>query len=272
MQKILSCFAVQSQVVHFARYGSGHINDTYKVVCENGELYIVQRMNTRVFKDPDALMENISRVTRHLAKKMPEPREVLTLIPAKNGEAYARIGEECWRVYVFVKDSLCVNTAQTKEQFSGSAAAFGRFFNALSDFPAEALHETIKDFHNTPVRLEALKTSVRADTEGRVKNALREIDAALSYEKYAHTLIDLQHSGELPLRVTHNDTKINNVLFDKKTGRGLCVIDLDTVMPGLVLNDFGDSIRFGASTAAEDERELDKVGVDLALYEAYLRA
>ena len=271
MEQILSHFAMSASPIKSERYGNGHINETFKVICENGDWYILQKINTQVFTQPEQLMENIRLVTSHLATKNRSRREVMRLVPTVDGKAFARIYGDCWRMYEFVKDSICLESADTPAQFQESAVAFGRFFNQLADFPAEILTETIPHFHDTPRRFSALQEAISKDPAGRVREAGREIEIALSYEGFAHTFTDLQAAGELPLRVTHNDTKINNVLFDATTKRGLCVIDLDTVMPGLIMNDFGDSIRFGASTAAEDEKDLDKVWIDLTLYQAYLQ-
>lgn len=272
MKQILSNFSIQGAPDSVAPYGNGHINETYRVDCEGGNAYILQKINTSIFRRPDLLMQNIRLVTDHLAKRCSSRREVLTLVPTVSGETYAALPSGCWRVYEFVKDSACLERAETPAQFAESATAFGRFFNQLANFDATLLTETIPHFHDTPARFRALQKAIAEDTAGRVKTAGPEIEAALSHAAFVPTFAALQAAGELPLRVTHNDTKINNVLFDRATMRGLCVIDLDTVMPGLIMNDFGDSIRFGASTAAEDEPDLSRVTVDLALYEAYLRA
>lgn len=198
------------------------------------------------------------------------PRHVLTLVPTRGGELYHLASDgELWRLYEFVTDSLCLDKPETMEDLRQSGVAFGRFQNQLADFPAATLHETIRRFHDTPFRYEQLKQAIERDSFGRAATVRREIDLYLSHEAEADALMSLCRSGELPLRVTHNDTKLNNVMLDAATRTPLCVIDLDTIMPGLAANDFGDSIRFGASTAAEDEQDLSKVEMSLPLFEAY---
>ena len=271
MHNIVEKFAVKGEPTSCERFGHGHINLTYIVTCSSGAVYILQRINKNIFKDPVSLMENIAGVTGYLREHSTNAREVLTLIPTLYGLPFFLDGEgEYWRMYDFVTDSLCLQRAESLSDFCESAAAFGRFQNMLADYPASTLHETIPHFHDTIVRFSNLIKSIREDASGRAAAVAKEIEFALSYEKFAHTLVDMTASGELPIRVTHNDTKLNNVLFDLNTRKGVCVIDLDTVMPGLAVNDFGDSIRFGACTAAEDEKDTAKVSLDLALYKSYL--
>ena len=270
MLSVLSRFQLPSEPVSCAVYGNGHINGTRLVTCQNGARYILQQINTGVFREPVLLMRNIELVTAHLKVKTPDPRGVLTLIPALNGETFVVENGEYWRVYEMVPGSICFDQAD-EALFFESAVAFGRFQNELSDFPAEALSETIPHFHDTPARFAAFESTVNANVSGRRNEAEPEIAFVREREAFTHTLCDLQARGGLPLRVTHNDTKINNVLFDETSGKALCVIDLDTVMPGLAVNDFGDAIRYGASTAAEDEQDLERVRFDLALFEAYTR-
>ena len=270
MHSVLSSFALSGAPVSCEPYGSGHINGTQLVVCENGARYILQHINTNVFREPEALMRNIELVTAHLRAKVEDPRGVLRLVPALDGRKFAVEHGQYWRVYELVENSICYQSADNA-LFYESAVAFGRFQNQLADFPAEQLAETIPHFHDTPARYAAFRRAVEENAAGRRELVQPEIDFVLSREAFSHTLVDLQAAGELPLRVTHNDTKINNVLFDAVTNKALCVIDLDTVMPGLSVNDFGDAIRFGASTAAEDERDLSRVHFDLGLYETYVR-
>ena len=270
MNSILERFALSGAPVVCEPYGNGHINETYRVICGNGDCYILQKINTRVFRDPVRLMCNIRLVTDHLKSRANSSREVLTLVPATDGASYVERSGEYWRAYEFVRDSICFERADTPEIFRESAATFGGFTNLLADFDASQLTETIPHFHDTPARFAAFTSAVATDAANRLSGVMAEVETAMQYEPFTHTLVDLQSAGALPLRVTHNDTKINNVLFDLKTRRGLCVVDLDTVMPGLIANDFGDSIRFGASTASEDEPDLDRVWLDLDLYEAYL--
>lgn len=253
-------------------YGNGHINETYKVVTSKDSWYILQKISGSAFKDPDGLMRNISLVTAHLNKKTQDPRSVLTLIPTMDGASFFKAEDgSCWRVYDFVRDSICFETAESPEIFYASAMAFGDFQRMLSDFPAKELTETIPFFHHTVKRFEALDKAIQADPFGLTAKVEPEISFALSQRKFASTLIDLLNANQIPTRVTHNDTKLNNVLFDKDTKKGICVIDLDTVMPGLVVNDFGDSIRFGAVHAAEDEKDLSKMWLDTDLFATYAK-
>ena len=269
MHPVLSRFALSGAPVSSEPYGSGHINGTQLVVCDSGRRYILQQINTNVFHEPEKLMRNIELVTAHLRTKVTDPRGVLCLVPAFDGKSFAVENGEYWRVYELVEGSVCYQSADAA-LFYESAVAFGRFQNQLSDFPADALVETIPQFHDTPARYLAFHRAVLQNVATRKEQVSREIDFVLAREDFSHTLMDLQAAGELPLRVTHNDTKINNVLFDAKTNKALCVIDLDTVMPGLSVNDFGDAIRFGASTATEDERDLSNVHFDLELYKTYV--
>ena len=266
------------EVVSVEPYGSGHINDTFRLeVKEDGKekLYILQRMNKDIFKNQKELMDNILQVTSFLTEKIKEQggdpnRETLQVIPTKEGEAYlTEENGDGWRVYPFITDSLSFDKADTPEAMKKSGYAFGNFQYLLSDFPAEKLHETIPDFHNTVDRYAKFEQAVQKDVMGRVKEVEAEISFIKEREKDCHYFGDLLAAGEIPLRVTHNDTKLNNVLFDKVSGNAICVIDLDTVMPGFAAHDFGDAIRFGASTAAEDEKDLNKVSCDMTLFEAY---
>ncbi len=271
METPIFAFGLQGNPVSCERYGFGHINETYLVNTDQNHSYILQKINRHVFRDVPKLMANISAVTTHLAQKDADPRHVLTLIPTHKGACY-HLDEagEYWRVYDFITDSLCLQRAESAADFYESAVAFGAFQNLLADFPAGTLCETIPRFHDTPNRYAAFHQSIQANQKGRLAEVEKEVLFALAREKEAGALMALLARGELPLRVTHNDTKLNNVMLDAQTRKALCVIDLDTVMPGLVANDFGDSIRFGASTAAEDEKDLSKVTLSLPLYEAYV--
>lgn len=270
MQTPTQRFAIKGNMGSCQRYGNGHINETYLVMTDAPHAYILQRVNRKVFADVPALMANIAAVTRHLAKGDPDPRHVLTLIPTLDGESYCQDDAgEYWRMYDFVTDSLCLERAESPEDFRQSGVAFGRFQRMLSDFPAHTLHETIPHFHDTPARYGQLHAALDADAHGRAKQVQRELDFVLAREDAAGEMQRMCAEGALPLRVTHNDTKLNNVMLDAATRQPLCVIDLDTVMPGLAGNDFGDSIRFGASTAAEDEQDLKRVTLSLPLFESY---
>ena len=273
-------FKLPGELKECIRYGSGHINDTYRVTYETPQgtkRYILQRMSKSIFKKPVELMENVSGVTAWLRKKIIEnggdpERETLTLVKSNDGLPYfVDSTGEYWRVYLFIEGATCYDAVKDDNDFYQSAVAFGHFQRLLADYPAETLHETIKDFHNTPDRLEKFKKAVAEDICGRAASVQIEIDFILEREELTHALYDLQLDGRLPLRVTHNDTKLNNIMIDDETGKAICVIDLDTVMPGLTANDFGDSIRFGASTALEDEQDLSKVSCDLHLFDVYAR-
>jgi len=270
--EILSNFALASPAVSCQRYGCGHINETYLVVTAGGSRYILQKINKRIFRDVPGLMENIEAVTAYLAKQTADPRRVLTLIHTRDGAAYHRDTQgEYWRVYAFVEDSICLQLPETPADFYESAVAFGGFQQLLKDFPAHTLHEIIPNFHNTPDRYRIFRQVLEKDPMGRAKEVQQEIDFVLRREQEAGTLVDLLAEGKLPLRVTHNDTKLNNVMLDAKTRKALCVIDLDTVMPGLSLYDYGDSIRFGAASAPEDEQDLSKVEMRLEMFEIYTK-
>ena len=272
MEHIISHFQLQGAPIRCERYGNGHINETYLLETDAPHAYILQKVNRQVFPDVPNLMRNIQLVTSYLWHQTPDPRRVLTLVPTTDGQAYMVDPDgEFWRVYEFVTDSLCLDRPENERDLQQSGLAFGTFQNQLASFPAHTLTEIIPHFHDTPVRYEQLKDAIRMDRAGRVKEAEAEIEAYMAFEKYAGFLMNLLKQGELPLRVTHNDTKLNNVLLDAATRTPLCVIDLDTVMPGLAANDFGDSIRFGAATAREDEQDLSKVGMSLQLFEAYAR-
>lgn len=262
-------------------FGNGHINDTYLVVFETGEQktrrYILQRMNKDIFSKPVELMENIVGVTSYLRKVIlanggdPE-RETLNVVPAKDGKAYYVDAQgEYWRAFYFVENAASFEQVEKPEDFYESAVAFGNFQRQLADYPAAALHETIPGFHDTKARFEVFRQAVEKDVCNRAASVKKEIDFVLEREDITGVFGELLAKGEIPLRVTHNDTKLNNIMMDNETGKGICVIDLDTVMPGLAMNDFGDSIRFGASTALEDEQDLDKVWCDMDYFEAYTR-
>lgn len=268
--QILSQYDFGTEVIRCEQFGVGHINWTYRVETKSGELYVLQRINTYVFRDPVGLMRNIELITNFMRKKEPDPRKVLELIPTIDGKTYVITeNDEYWRVYVYVKDSICYDSAETPEIFRDTGRAFGHFQNLLSDFPVNSLIETIPDFHNTVARYRAFEAAVEKDEKKRVKKAGEEIDYVLSQKPLASFLLDKTASGEIPLRVTHNDTKINNVMFDRVTKKPLCVVDLDTTMPGVPAMDFGDSIRYAGNNAAEDEKDLDKVFLRMDLFRAF---
>ena len=271
MLAILHGFRMDGEPVSCEPYGSGHINVTYLVVTQSGRRYILQMINHHTFRDVAGLMENISSVTEHLRRKSGDPRRALTLVPTTSGACYLCVQGEYWRMYNFVEDTICLQLPETDEDFYQSAVGFGTFQRMLADFPAANLHETIPNFHNTPDRFRAFIETVERDPMHLAKNVQPEIKFALDRQAEMATIQNALAVGELPLRVTHNDTKLNNVLLDAATRQALCVIDLDTVMPGSSLFDFGDSIRFGAATAAEDEQDLSKVEMSLERFRVFTR-
>jgi Ser/Thr protein kinase RdoA (MazF antagonist) len=268
---ILRQFCLDAEPASCTPYGCGHINRTYLVATAGGRCYILQKINHHTFRDVAGLMENIELVTEHLRRKSPDPRSVLTLIRTKDGKSYLEADDGYWRVFRFVEDSICLQQPESDADFYESAVGFGTFQQLLSDFPAEKLHETIPNFHNTPDRYRAFHETLTRDPMHRAAQVQPEIEFALARQAEMAALQNALDAGELPLRVTHNDTKLNNVLFDAKTRKALCIIDLDTVMPGSALYDYGDSIRFGAATAAEDERELDKMEMSLERFRVFTR-
>ena len=270
IEDIISKFDFGSPVTGYKQFGNGHINWTYRVETENGGLFVLQRINTYVFRDPVGLMRNIELLTNFMRKKEKDPRKVLELVPAKDGKTFiVTDDDEYWRVYVFVKDSVCYDQAETPELFKESGRAFGNFQNMLADFPVNELIETIPNFHNTPARYAAFEQAVLEDSAKRVHSVTADIENYLSEKSFASFLLDKAAAGEIPMRVTHNDTKINNVLFDRTSNKALCVVDLDTTMPGFAAMDFGDCIRYAGNNAAEDEMDLDKVFVRMDLFRTF---
>jgi Ser/Thr protein kinase RdoA (MazF antagonist) len=273
--QIANMFSLKGEAISAESFGCGHINDTFLVETDEGEKYILQQINTSVFKNPDALMTNIVSVTEFLKKKIAaeggDPtRETLNVVLTKDGKNHISFDGSAWRVYTFIDDSVTLQTCETADEFYASACGFGHFQKLLADFPAHTLFESIPDFHNTKKRFKAFEEAVESDVAGRASKVAAEIEFVKSRKEFAKTLVDLQKSGKLPLRVTHNDTKLNNVMLTKDL-KPLAVVDLDTVMPGLSVNDFGDSIRFGATRAAEDEKDLSKVIFETELFEYYAK-
>jgi len=256
-------------------YGSGHINDTYCVVFDQAGArvrYIFQRINHKVFKNPVALMENIYRVTTHLGEKTamdsdPGRRTLTTILTREGDRVLIDDGGNYWRAYLFIEKARSYNTVQSPKHAFEGAKAFGNFQKMLADLPAPRLHDTIPDFHHTPKRFAALEKAIAEDTANRAMLARPEIEFALGHKDMANVLVN----ANLPERVTHNDTKFNNVMLDDATGEGICVIDLDTVMPGLALYDFGDMVRTTTSPASEDELDLSKVTMQFPMFEALVR-
>lgn len=282
ISRVICCaFRTEGRLDEVVPYGSGHINDTYRLTCglDNGKTkrYILQRMNKEIFRQPDQLMENIMNVTSFLRNKIianggDPDRETLNCIRTKDGDNYLKDRNgDFWRMYMFIEDATSFDTVEKPEDFYNSALSFGNFQRLLADYPAATLHETIPNFHNTVSRFADFKKAVEEDSLKRAAGARKEIQFILERENDTHLICDALETGKIPLRVTHNDTKLNNIMIDNRTGKGLCVIDLDTVMPGSALYDYGDSIRFGASTGAEDETDLDLISCDLELFEVYTK-
>lgn len=282
LQEALAAFDFGAPVVGALRYGQGHINDTFVVHTQPEDRccrrFILQRMSAAAFQHPEELMENVIGVTEYLGRQIEKnggdrEREAMRVLRPRSGESYfTDSAGGAWRVYPFVERTVCYQTAETPELFAASGRAFGRFQRLLGNYPAQTLHETIPNFHNTEDRLAKLKAAAAADPLGRVKDCGPELDFVREREADCSVALNAMREGKLPLRVTHNDTKLNNVLLDEETCEGICIIDLDTVMPGLVLYDFGDSIRFGANHSAEDEPDLSKVQLDVNLFSVYTAA
>jgi thiamine kinase-like enzyme len=280
-ESIVKNFKLEGKYIKFEDYGCGHINDTFAVYFEksNKEInrYIFQRINHHVFKNPRNLMDNIEGITKYLHQviiqnKGDPNRETLTLMPSiDNKFFYIDKNGSYWRVYLFIENATTYQIVEKPEHFYESGKAFGKLQRLLEKYPANTLFETIPDFHNTEKRFEDFLLAVDHDCLGRAKDVQEEIQFALARKKDASVLVNLLKENKLPLKVTHNDTKLNNVMIDDVTGEGICVVDLDTVMPGLSLYDFGDSIRFGANPAAEDEKDLSKVWMELSLFEQFTK-
>ena len=280
-KEIVPKFAIEGTLTEAVPYGSGHINDTVRLTCalENGgqKRYILQRMNDGIFKNPVELMENVMNVTSFLRKKIVErggdpERETLNVSRTVYGDNLLKDEDgDFWRMYIFIENATSFDMVRTPEDFYNSAVSFGNFQLLLQDYPAATLHETIPNFHNTVSRFADFKKAVEEDVCGRAKEVQDEIRFVMEREADTHVICDALANGEIPLRVTHNDTKLNNIMIDNETGKGICVIDLDTVMPGSALYDYGDSIRFGASTGAEDEKNLELINCDMGLFEIYTK-
>jgi len=279
IEEILQGFAFKGRLISYKPYGSGHINDTYLLEFDTGgeeiQKIVLQRLNHIIFTKPREVMANILAITSYLRERIIEQggdpeRETLNVIPAASGESYMVDQEgNYWRTYHYVKDTISFDQVEDKQDFYESAYAFGNFQSLLSEYPADTLYETIVKFHDTKARFLRFKEAVAKDALGRAKEVQPEIAFVLARQDITEVFGDLLAKGEMPLRVTHNDTKLNNVLFDVNTRKGICVVDLDTVMPGFAAHDFGDAIRFGANTGTEDEKDLSKISCDLELFEIY---
>ena len=280
LKEVMAAYTFPATLMGAVRYGSGHINDTFCVVCQPQEgkaiRFILQGLSVAAFPRQDELMENFIGVTTYLRKKIEAAggdgmRQTLNLVPTREGKPYYTDSTgRVWRLTHYVEGTVCLQKA-TPELFEASARAFGRFQSLLADYPAETLHESIVNFHNTEDRFAKFLAALEADKLGRAKEVAEEIQFVLDRKEDCSVALNALREGRLPLRVTHNDTKLNKVLIDEQTREGICVIDLDTTMPGLSIYDFGDSIRFGANHCAEDEKDLSKVNFDIELYKRYVR-
>jgi hypothetical protein len=279
LREIYDCFSASGTFLNGEPYGSGHIHDTFRIstVQKGNDEYILQRLNSRIFRNIPQLQENIERVTIHLRKKIQAipgsdiSRECLCLVPSKNGKTWIEDSTgSFWRMYVFISNHRSYNIVDTPGKAFEGGKAIGRFQAMLADLPGEPLHETIPYFHNIEKRLDSFRKVIDLDPAGRVSEAKEQIDFIISRAEEMKIILSLGRDGKIPLRITHNDTKFNNILLDEND-KALCVIDLDTVMPGYVHYDFGDAIRTAANIAAEDEKELSKVRMDIRLFEAYAR-
>ena len=276
---LLPHFRFEGDFDSYSEIGAGNINATYHLVYRlpdgHKREYLLQRINTYVFKDPVGVMRNIDLVTRHVeqayqAKGIDPARRVLRVIPTLEGGLFHRTEtDDYWRAYNFITGATACDHIESPAAFREAARGFGEFQRLLTDFPAAELSETIPGFHHTARRFETFEASVQADRAGRVKDLAEEIAFLRARKDMMCEIVSALEAGRLPMRVTHNDTKINNVMIDDETGRAICVIDLDTVMPGSALYDFGDAIRSGAATVIEDDPDFDKVSVDLTLFEAF---
>lgn len=277
---IMSAFAVKGECVSCAKYGEGHINETYKVIMNDNGIekpYILQKINNKIFTNVDQLMSNIQGVTDFARSKIIEhsgdpDRESLTLILTKDSKPYYFDGEGYYRVFIFIDKTVAIQKPESVEIFASSAYAFGKFANLLAEYPADKLYETIPNFHNTVDRYEKFLSAVKADVCGRASSVQEQIKFVMDRKDYCSRITSLLDSKKMPIRVTHNDTKLNNVLFDESSLSAIAVIDLDTIMSGSVCYDFGDAIRFGCNTGAEDEPDLTKVNFDIELFEAYVKS
>ena len=277
IRRLIGMFDVYGDFLIGTPFGNGNVNDTFQLTFDQGGVrlhYALQKINSHVFKNPVHVMENVARVTDHILGKIraahaETKKRTIRLLHAHDGKPYAFDDKgDCWRAYIFVENARAYEVLESPEQAFRVGQGFGDFQKQLADFKGR-LHETIPDFHNTPKRISALEAAIKADAFGRCKNVAAEIDFVLSRKDEADKLLKLHASGDIPERITHNDTKANNILIDDLSGESICVIDLDTVMPGLSLYDFGDMVRSGTNPAEEDEINLDRVGMRFDMYEGF---
>jgi hypothetical protein len=281
LQGISRQFQIYGEILRAEACKIGHINETYIATYGQGGIpvrYVHQKINKNVFKKPDEVMENIMRVTGHIRDRLEDlgekevTRKVITVIPTRNGQPYYRDENgDYWRTFLFVENVRSYEAVESTEQAIEAGRGFGKFQNCLVDLQGERLHETIPFFHHSRKRFEAFKAAVEADKYRRAEHAMREIEFAFRREAMVDVLLDAMETGEIPERITHNDTKFNNVLLDLRTGKAMCVVDLDTVMPGLALYDFGDMVRTTTSPTLEDEKDLNRVEMRMEMFEALTR-
>lgn len=269
-------FKIQGNPITYKPYGCGHINDTFLITTDTDHYYILQKINTNVFRKPAELMKNFADVTSYLRKIILQEggnpdRETLTLIPTLDDKNFLELDEHSWRMTIFIGNTVTLQVVKNPMDFYQAGCAFGKFTRQLADYPSHTLYETIQNFHNTPSRYRDFEAAVAENATGKAQQVQDEIAFIRARRDYTSMFTDMLARKELPLRVTHNDTKLNNVLLDAETGTPVAVIDLDTVMPGLSLYDFGDSIRFGTNPAAEDEQDLTKVFCDLNYFEYFAK-
>ena len=270
MKHVIKKFKISGELISITSHGGGHINKTFKVITSSNK-YILQKINHHVFKDVDKLISNISYTTEFMKSAKIKSFIPLEIIKTISGENYLYYNEEYYRMYNFISEGIGYETIENVEQFYECGVGFGAFQQMLSEFDANKLYETIPNFHNTRVRFQNFLTAIKNDKKGRVSEIKEDIDFYLSHKHYCDVIINLLEKKEMPTRVTHNDTKLNNVLISPKTNKSVTIVDLDTIMPGSVVYDFGDSIRFGANHSKEDEPDLSKVNFDIELFEAYTK-
>lgn len=281
LQDISKRFQIYGEILHAEPCKIGHINETYTATYAQGGTdvrYIHQKINRHVFRAPDEVMNNLMRVTNHIRTRLEGEgtkditRKVLIVVPTRDGDSYfVNPDGDFWRTFVFIEGVESFESVESDQQAYEAGLAFGAFQNYLSDLPGERLHETIPNFHNSRARFEALQKAIRDDHVKRVKNAMPEIEFCLQNEAMVDIILSGLESGEIPERVTHNDTKFNNVMMDRDSGESMCVVDLDTVMPGSVLYDFGDMVRTTTSPTLEDERDLDRVIMQMSTFKQLVR-
>jgi hypothetical protein len=276
LQEISKRFQIYGEILHAETLKIGHINETYSATYSQGGTrvrYIHQKINRTVFKNPAAVMENVMRVTTHLRKKLEAQnareltRRSLIVIPTRDGQSFFLNGDDgVWRTFLFIEGVETFEAVQSVDQAYEAGRAFGEFQHLLVDLPGQRLVETIPDFHNTRKRFNALKAAIQVDQHNRARHADAEIKFALAHEPIVDVILNAMARGKIPERITHNDTKFNNVMLDVLTGEAMCIVDLDTVMPGCALYDFGDMVRTTTSPTLEDELDLSKVKMQMPMF------